>query len=243
MIRALMLIALGAGSFAAVYLLTSPSTKPPPSVAVKPPQEQTESDGDEALARRPGPSIEFELRPGADAGSDGGEPHTIRDVTPDSMTAGPRVTGTLARVAQSPQEPRDRTERLFNAIVLSAGVIKVREREIHLAGITAPAFDQMCGASGSKWPCGRLARAGLRSFLRGRAIECLMPAGADKIPDPATCTVGGDDMSEWLVAQGWAKRSGEPYEAAEKKARDAKLGLWSDKRPDGQSDEVASTTR
>jgi len=160
-------------------------------------------------------------------------------VTPDNMTAGPRVTGTLARVdppASTP--PKERTERLFNPIVVAAGAIKVRDREIHLAGVATPEFDKSCGKGATAWPCGRLARAALRSFIRNRAIECRIPAGADKIPDPANCVVGGDDISEWLVARGWAKRSGEAFEEAENKARDAKLGLWSERRPDSQASTV-----
>ena len=107
----------------------------------------------------------------------------------------------------------------------------MREREIRLAGIRRRTSTRCCGEGAAAWPCGRMARAALRSFIRGRAIECEMPAGADKIPDPASCMVGGDDISEWLVAQGWAKRSGDAFESEEKKAREAKLGLWGDAPP------------
>ncbi len=87
---------------------------------------------------------------------------------------------------------------------------------------------------------GALARAALRSFVRRRAIECDIPAGADSVPDPARCFVGGDDIAEWLVAQGWAKRSGGDYADAEKTARDGELGLFAASRPDAQPDEVAA---
>ena len=100
--------------------------------------------------------------------------------------------------------------------------------------------DRSCGDGADAWPCGRLARAALRSFIHGRAIECEIPAGADAIPNPARCLVGGDDISEWLVAQGWAKRGGGDYAEAEKTAKDGKLGLFADARPDAQPDEVAA---
>jgi endonuclease YncB( thermonuclease family) len=156
------------------------------------------------------------------------------------MTAGPRVTGTLTRVEPPAKPAEARTERLFSPIVVAAGTIRARDRDIHLAGIAAPEFEARCGEEAKAWPCGRMARAALRSFIRGRAIECTIPAGADAIPDPAQCQVGGDDISEWLIAQGWAKRSGEAFEAAEKKAQDAKLGLWGDGRPDAQPEVAAS---
>ena len=241
MIRALTLIVIGTASFVAVYTLmptSAPQADAPPAAA--------ESETANAAPSRPSAeqlaaAVPFDLRPGAagqQPAEDAGE--AIRDVTPDSMTAGPRVTGTLARVDPPAPPASVRSERLFNPIVLAADILKVREREIHLAGIQAPAFDAMCGEGTAAWPCGRLARAALRSFIRGRAIECEIPAGADKLPDPASCMVGSDDISTWLVARGWAKRSGDAFESEEQKAREAKLGLWAERRPDGQLTEVAS---
>ena len=236
MIRALLLVVIGAASFAAVYLLTAPSkisTAPEAVLPMRVPGPLAETAA-ARLANAIDP-IPFELRPGAEQVPQGAEaPRAIRDVTPDTMTAGPRVTGTLTRVEPPPAAAKARTERLFNPLVIGAGVIKVREREIHLAGITAPEFDKICGEDAATWPCGRVARAALRSFIRGRAIECEIPAGADKIPDPANCVVGGDDISEWLVAQGWAKRSGDQFEGVERRAQEAKLGLWGDGRPGAQ---------
>ena len=68
--------------------------------------------------------------------------------------------------------------------------------------------------------------------VRERAIECIVPAGAAEIPDPAECRVaGGEDLAAWLVAQGWARAKGATYEALEAKAREEKLGLWGEARP------------
>jgi endonuclease YncB( thermonuclease family) len=240
MIRALTLIVIGTASFAAVYALmprSAPQAEPP-----QPSQASDPAANVESARRSPeqtAAAVPFDLRPGPStpqAAEEAGS--TVRDVTPDTMTAGPRVTGTLARI--DPPPPGARTERLFNPMVLAAGAFKVRDREIHLAAIQAPAFDQMCGKGAAAWPCGRIARAALRSFIRGRAIECEIPAGAEKLPDPAICHVGGDDIAAWLIAQGWAKRSGDAFEGEETKAREAKLGLWSDRRPGGQPAEVAS---
>jgi endonuclease YncB( thermonuclease family) len=248
MIRVLMLAVFGAASFAAVYYFAAPDepTAVESETALALSSETTTETGSIATAPPDlAQSMTFELRPGAEAVPQNTEPaRVVRDVTPDNMTAGPKVTGTLARVAApavAAEPAKARTEKLFNAIVISAGVIKVRDREINLAGIAAPDFEQRCGEGSAAWPCGRMARAALQRFIRGRAIDCEVPAGADKLPDPATCAVGGENVSEWLVAQGWAKRSGESFEDAEKRAREAKLGLWSEGRPDQTSD-VASTS-
>ena len=45
------------------------------------------------------------------------------------------------------------------------------------------------------------------------------------------CRVGGKDIGEWLVAQGWARANGPDYADAEKTAREEKRGAWSPVRP------------
>ena len=247
MIRALMLAVLGAASFAGVYYFAAPGEPTLESQAALAPSSEAATDTGSIATAPPdiSQSMTFELRPGTEAVPQNAEPaRAVRDVTPDNMTAGPKVTGTLARVASpaaAPAPSKARREKFFNAIVISAGMIKARNQEIRLAGIAAPDFEQRCGEGAAAWPCGRMARAALQRFIRGRAVDCEVPAEADKLPDPATCAVGGESVSEWLVAQGWAKRSGEPFEDAEKNAREAKLGLWSEGRPD-QASEVASTS-
>ena len=144
----------------------------------------------------------------------------VRDVTPENMTAGPEVTGPLVRVEEAPEDApphvrEARMQRLFNPLIVSADMIKVRDREIALAGIDAPSFDARCGEGAAAWPCGRMARAALRRFIRSRAIECEVPAAANDIPDAARCEVAGEDIAEWLVAQGWAKKTAQSYADAE----------------------------
>jgi endonuclease YncB( thermonuclease family) len=253
MIRALLLLLLGAASFVAVYIFVGPKRSfthnAPIEVSSPAPVGEIETgsvSGDDTSRSEAPPPLRIELRPGAETLPPSDDlPRLVRDVTPDTMTAGPRLTMMQARsAAPSPSPPASpaekRRERLFNPMVLNAGTLKVRERKIHLAGVTAPEFEAMCGEKPAAWPCGRMARTALQSFIHRRAIECTVPAGAEKIPDPASCQVGGDDISEWLVSQGWAKRSGDRFGEEESRARDAKLGLWSPVRPGGQSTAVAS---
>ena len=47
----------------------------------------------------------------------------------------------------------------------------------------------------------------------------------------AHCSVGGRDIGEWLVSQGWARAEGPDYADAEKTAREEKRGVWSPVRP------------
>lgn len=212
-----------------------------PSAVTEAPE--TESHNDRAVSEVDS-EIAFELRPTTESPDDETSTDDVRNVTPPNMTSGPRVTGPLARVQPAPDAPADEAqghmERLFNPIVVSAGTIKAGGRDIHLDGIAAPAFDERCGEGEAAWPCGRMARAALRRFIRGRAIECEVPEGAGAIPDPATCRVAGEDISRWLVAQGWAKRSANSYGEEEGSARDAGLGLWGDGRPRADGDVASS---
>lgn len=228
MIRAISLALLCAASFAAVYFAMAP-------------------DADETVAPQSTEAVASAGREAQVPSAPKLEPETvaaIRNVTPENFTAAPPVSGPLVRVAPQAQEkPAEekpaRLERLYNPVVVSAGAIKVGDDEVRLAGIAVTEPDKSCGEGASAWPCGRLARAALRSFIRGRAIECEIPAGADAIPNPARCLVGGEDISAWLAAQGWAEADG-AYDDDAKAARDEKLGLFAESRPDAQPDELAA---
>jgi endonuclease YncB( thermonuclease family) len=159
----------------------------------------------------------------------------VRDVTPPGVTALPPQAAPPVRVAPPPRPPSPpRVQRLYSPVIIAAGKIRAGKRAIGLAGVDAPDFAERCGAGAAAWPCGRMARAALRRFVRGRAMECEIPKGATEIPDPARCKVAGQDLSQWLVAQGWARSAGDAYATAEEAARALKLGLWGERRPDSQ---------
>jgi endonuclease YncB( thermonuclease family) len=213
-------VAVGAVALALVLTIGRPAEPPAGGEGRRP----------ASSAAEPAPKREMVSRP-------------VRNVTPPGVTPGPAVTGPLLRVAppRSPKAPRPaRVQRVYHPIVVSAGVIKVRGRDIELAGVDAPDFDATCGEGAAAWPCGRMARAALRRFLRGRAIECAVPLGADDIPNVGSCSVGGENLSEWLVSEGWARPVGAIYAPLEAPARQARLGLWSDGRPGGQPDALAA---
>lgn len=248
MIRGSLLALLGIASFIAVYVAMGPrAPEPAPAPVADAGSTETASlDEPPPTGSNPPstPTVGFELRPAAGESSAAATaepaPTPVRDVTPDNITAGPRIVGPLARVEPTAPEPKARVERLYNPIVVAAGTIKAQGRDINLAGVTAPGFEERCGEGEAAWPCGRMARAALRRFIRGRAIECDVPPGADEIPDPATCRVAGEDIAAWLVAGGWAKRDGDRYGKEEDAAREANLGLWGDGRPADQAEVAAN---
>jgi endonuclease YncB( thermonuclease family) len=161
-------------------------------------------------------------------------PRARRDVTPSGVTPGPAVTGPLVRIpvparpAAAPAPPEPRLERLFKPVVDSAGSIETAAGRLAIADVEAPELEARCGEGAAAWPCGRMARAELRRYIRGRAIECQVPPGADGLPETVRCSVGGDDIGEWLVRQGWARPAGGAYAEAAVEAEASRRGLWGD---------------
>ena len=122
-----------------------------------------------------------------------------------------------------------------NAVVRDAGTLEVGLLPtdavlIRLGGIKSCEADETCKReSGASWPCGAKARTALAHFIRYRAVACTLASGGESKDFAARCSVLGEDLSTWLVRQGWAT----PQAGAEPelvKALDAakteRLGLW-----------------
>ncbi len=66
-------------------------------------------------------------------------------------------------------------------------------------------------------------------FIRYRAVTCTVPQGGETKDFAARCSVMGQDLSTWLVRQGWAtpQKGAEPELAkALDAAKSERLGLW-----------------
>lgn len=153
------------------------------------------------------------LARGSRAPSDGGSGDgNVRYVDGNGIVAA-RVDGELVRephkVAYGPPVAARRTADEYNLVVIeSAGTIDARSRRIKLSHVKAPESDLECTTSaGVSWPCGRRARTAMRRLVRRRAIQCLderLEQGEDGDVHVARCSVGGVDLSKWLVENGWA---------------------------------------
>jgi endonuclease YncB( thermonuclease family) len=119
-----------------------------------------------------------------------------------------------------------------------SGVPKIREGDqiligstrIRLAGIDAPAVDQLClNTKGERWTCGVAARDELIRHAANKSWTCHVSQTERRGRHVAKCEVGGEDIQKWMVKNGWAlsfARFSHDYEADEKAARDAKAGMW-----------------
>ncbi len=82
---------------------------------------------------------------------------------------------------------------------------------------------------GLAWACGAEARGALIRLIRGRAIVCTLPPGEETGQFIARCSVGGADISLWMVGRGWgqASQGAEPaLKEAMRAAKEARIGIW-----------------
>ena len=118
------------------------------------------------------------------------------------------------------------------------GVPKIRDgdqvafgnQRVRLAGINAPSNDQLClNASGERWTCGAAAHEALATFAGDKSWTCHVQRTDRFGRSVANCEIGGEDVSQWMVKNGWALayvRYSQAYTAEEKAARDARAGIW-----------------
>ena len=174
-------------------------------------------------------------------------PRPVRDVTPaqhdrPARRHGPagahRAAASAAPPAPPPKLP---TARLNRPIVIDGRHAQVRGREIRLAGIAAPDFEERCGEGAAAWPCGRMARAALAP-LHPRPRHRMRDAGGRR-RDPRPGRLRGRRRRH--LGSGWSRRAGRSAAATrfaergeEARARRSSA-CGATARPSGQPDAVA----
>lgn len=113
--------------------------------------------------------------------------------------------------------------------IIDGDTIDIEGQRIRLHGIDAPETFQTCVAGGETWPCGRDATTALSDFIGASPVRC-DGQGTDKYGRTiAACTVRGEDVEAWMVANGWAlayRKYSLDYVAEEAIAQAAHAGLW-----------------
>ena len=114
--------------------------------------------------------------------------------------------------------------RVIDADTLDVGSVRVR-----LHAIDAPEQDQTCQTEhGIDFACGLWASAQVRDRFEGRKATCTQTDIDRYGRVVATCRVGGVDMGQEIVANGWAfayRRYGMDYDLDEKAAYVTDRGL------------------
>lgn len=116
------------------------------------------------------------------------------------------------------------------ASVIDGDTIEIHGQRIRLHGIDAPESSQECLSSNrTPWRCGQRAALALAERIANSSLRC-RPLDRDRYGRIiATCLKGSEDISRWMVANGWAvafRRFSLDYAEDEERARRARRGLW-----------------
>ncbi len=115
------------------------------------------------------------------------------------------------------------------ASVIDGDTIEVHGQRIRLHGIDAPESRQLCRLGGKSWQSGKDADNALADKISHRPVTC-EDLGRDRYDRIiARCTVAGEDLEKWMVANGWAlayRRYSLDYVDEEADAQAARRGIW-----------------
>jgi endonuclease YncB( thermonuclease family) len=115
------------------------------------------------------------------------------------------------------------------ATVVDGDTIEVQGSRIHLYGIDAPETAQSCEtAKGREYRCGREAAQALGARIAGVVVTCeRRESAAGRVS--GICHAQGEDLSAWMVGQGYALASrhvSTAYVRLEGQAWATRRGIW-----------------
>ena len=114
------------------------------------------------------------------------------------------------------------------AYVTDGDGIKVAGREVRIAGVDAPEWNQPAKSRSGEWfNHGKLVKSAMIREVGGKQVRVLAE-GRDKYGRViGTVTCDGKDIGAWLVRNGHAIAAySEKYRQVEREARSARRGMW-----------------
>lgn len=125
--------------------------------------------------------------------------------------------------------PLQAKEMVGYARVMDDGSLQMKGVTIWLYGIHIPATDRTCRTYQIPVHCGPRATLALEFKIEPHFVSCEEVAANEDGSITAYCTVKGEDLSAWMLQQGWAvARPDAPmeYQALERIARAQGKGIW-----------------
>ncbi len=113
--------------------------------------------------------------------------------------------------------------------MIDGDTLEIRGWRIRLHGIDAPESRQLCHLNGKPWQCGKDAANALADKIARRPVTCEDLDRNRYKRMVARCTVVGEDLGAWMVANGLAlayRRYSLDYVEEEADARAARRGIW-----------------
>jgi endonuclease YncB( thermonuclease family) len=129
--------------------------------------------------------------------------------------------------------------------VIDADTFDVGGERVRLFGVDAPELGQPCTVGRQTIDCGRWAADQVRARFDGQRARCSTRDIDRYGRQVATCDVGGTDMGQVVVAEGWAtayRRYSMLYDLDEKAAVVASRGLWAATMEEPESFRASSNT-
>ena len=114
------------------------------------------------------------------------------------------------------------------------GLIELLGKEILLHGIQIISQNAKCKGSNGEWSCGKHAWRELKNKLDSGPVYCKLFSDeqySEKNPELAKCLLKKENLSNWLVIQGWAltnKETDEFLASQEILASENNAGIWRD---------------
>lgn len=139
--------------------------------------------------------------------------------------------------------PLQAKEMVSYARVMEDGSLKMKGYTIWLYGIYIPATERTCRTFQIPIQCGPRATLALEFKIEPHFVSCDEVEANEDGSIIAYCTVKGEDLSAWMLQQGWAvARPDAPfeYQTMEKIARVQGRGVWGviiDRRLEGRERE------
>lgn len=114
--------------------------------------------------------------------------------------------------------------------VVDGDTLVINGERIRLHGMNAVESKQTCRLDGRAWDCGQAATRAMQQAVTGGQVQC---SGNERDPYGrlvAKCwNARGEDLSERMVAEGWAtayRRYSQDYVQVEAEAKAAGVGVW-----------------
>jgi endonuclease YncB( thermonuclease family) len=130
------------------------------------------------------------------------------------------------------------TERTIagKARVIDGDSLVVSGIRIRVLDVDAPESGQFCFTKSEPidqgaWHCGRRASGALSDWIGDQKVSCDMTGQGIRKAWLARCSVGGQDLAQWLAANGWAVPAPDckcdVVRSASDHAKEEGLGIWS----------------
>ncbi|MCP1849393.1 MULTISPECIES: thermonuclease family protein [unclassified Bradyrhizobium] len=115
--------------------------------------------------------------------------------------------------------------------IVDADTVYIGQTKIRFSGVDAPETEQIClDSAGKNWKCGLEAKERLQAFSNNREWVCQLSGQDVYRRSLGVCTINGENVSRWLVRNGWAldfHRYSTDFVDDEDFAREHRRGLWS----------------